>query len=368
MAYQRTQNQMLLPGDFFLPFGGKLDEDNRWVKLVTLIPWDKVDDEYSKRFEETMVGQKAVSVRVALGALIIQQRLGLSDRETVQQITENPYLQYFIGLPAFQNKRAFHPSLMVHFRKRLGEDAVNKVNEWIVMEACDMNGDDAEDSSDDNPPGGSAPACDEQRSSDVVEASTENKGKLLLDATCTPADIAFPTDLSLLNAAREKLEEMIDVLHAPHRGCTPKPRTYRQRARKQYLAVTKQRRAKYRVLRKATGQQLRYVARDLRIVAELNEQHGVMDLSRQQYKQLLVIHELYRQQREMRDKRVHRVDDRIVSISQPHVRPIVRGKAKANVEFGAKLAISVVDGYARVERLEWDSYNEGNTLQASVEA
>jgi transposase, IS5 family len=366
--YRRSQNQMILPEDFFLPFGGKLDEENRWVKLVTLVPWHKVEDEYSQQFEDSMTGQQAVSVRVALGSLIIQQRLGLSDRETVQQITENPYLQYFIGLLGFQSKKPFHPSLMVHFRKRLGEDAVNKVNEWIVMEACDMDGDDEDVSGDDDSSGSNSSEHVEQSSAADTSTAGENKGKLLLDATCTPADIAFPTDLSLLNTAREKLEDMVDILHAPQCGSVQKPRTYRQKARKQYLAVTKQRRVNYRVLRKAIGQQLRYVARDLRIVGELNEEHGLMALSRQQYTQLLVIQELYRQQREMYSKRSHRVDDRIVSISQPHVRPIVRGKAKANVEFGAKVAISLVNGYALVERLEWDTYNEGNTLQASVEA
>lgn len=366
--YRNSQNQMSLPGDFFLPFGGKLDEENRWVKLAGLVPWHKVEAEYSQQFEDSTTGQKAVSVQVALGALIIQQRLGLSDRETVQQITENPYLQYFLGLPGFQSKKPFHPSLMVHFRKRLGEDVVNKVNEWIVMEACDMDGDDEDESSDDDSSGNGSPGHVEQSSRTDTSVAKTNKGKLMLDATCTPADIAFPTDLSLLNTAREKLEEMIDDLHVSQRGTNAKPRTYRQRARKQYLAVTKQRRVNYRVLRKAVGQQLRYVSRDLLIVGELNEDHGLMALSRQQYKQLLVIQELYRQQREMYTKRSHRIDDRIVSTSQPHVRPIVRGKAKANVEFGAKVAISLVDGYALIERLDWDTYNEGNTLQASVEA
>ncbi|WP_443670007.1 transposase [Heyndrickxia coagulans] len=69
----------------------------------------------------------------------------------------------------------------------------------------------------------------------------------------------------------------------------------------------------------------------------------------------------------MYKKKTHRVDHRIVSISQPHVRPIVRGKAKANVEFGSKVAISVVDGYALIEHLDWENYNEGTTLKESVE-
>lgn len=97
MKYQyidETGNQLLLPGDFYLPFGGKLREDNRWVKLARLVPWTKVEDHYAKAFKKTMKGQKPVSIRVALGALLIQQQLRLTDRETVEQISENPYLQY----------------------------------------------------------------------------------------------------------------------------------------------------------------------------------------------------------------------------------------------------------------------------------
>jgi hypothetical protein len=180
--------------------------------------------------------------------------------------------------------------------------------------------------------------------------------------------MAYPTDLSLLNQAREKLETIIDTLHEPERGKSPKPRTYRERARKAYLAIAKQRRVKPRTMRKAVGKQLRFVARDLRIVSELAITGDLTRLSRRQYKELFVIQELYRQQQDMYNSGTHSIPDRIVSISQPHVRPIVRGKAKANVEFCAKLAISVVKGYALREYLSWDSYNKGSTLQASVEA
>lgn len=83
IVYKMTENQLILPDDFFLPFGGKLNKNNRWVKLANLIPWWKVEEKYAEHFKKTCKGQKAVSVRVALGSLIIQQRLGLSDRETV---------------------------------------------------------------------------------------------------------------------------------------------------------------------------------------------------------------------------------------------------------------------------------------------
>ncbi|WP_188883507.1 IS5 family transposase, partial [Alicyclobacillus cellulosilyticus] len=363
--FRPSENQMILPGDFFLPFGGKLNENNRWVKLAQMIPWWKVEKHYGEQFRSRTMGQEAYPVRMALGALIIQQRLGLSDRETVQQITENPYLQYFIGLPKFQDEPPFHPSLMTHFRKRLGPDIINQVNEWIAEEK-----DEHHDESD-NQNGGSTSQSDTHASTEHTEdaaGDVGNQGKLLLDATCAPADIAYPTDLSLLNEAREKLEEIIDVLHAALGGGRRKPRTYREKARNAYLAVAKRRRVSPRVLRKAIGKQLRYVARDLRIIGQLKDEVGLGVLSKRQHRQLMVICELYRQQEEMYRKRTRRIEDRIVSISQPHVRPMVRGKARAHVEFGAKVAVSLVNGYARLERLDWNNFHEGQTLQAAVEA
>jgi hypothetical protein len=62
------------------------------------------------------------------------------------------------------------------------------------------------------------------------------------------------------------------------------------------------------------------------------------------------------------------VDDRIVSISQPHVRPILRGKAAAPVEFGAKISVSCVDGYVYLDRLSWDAYHEAGDLPGQIEA
>ncbi|MMZ55080.1 hypothetical protein D1872_169190 [compost metagenome] len=224
----------------------------------------------------------------------------------------------------------------------------------------------SDDSSDDDEPGsGTDAASGKPSETQLQQMELTNEGELLPDATCAPADIAYPTDLSLLNQAREKLEKIIDILHEPERGKTRKPRTYRERARKAYLAVAKQRRVKPRAMRKAIGKQLRFVSRDLRMIAELADMTS--GLPRRLYKELLAIQELYRQQQTMYDKRTHSISDRIVSIAQPHVRPIVRGKARANVEFGEKLAISVVNGYAFREHLSWDSYNEGQTLQDAVE-
>lgn len=101
---------------FELPFEGQLAEDNRWVIMANLIPWSEFEDEYAKQFTIEMVAP-AKSFRTAIGALIIKERLGLSDRETVEQIRENPYLQYFIGLNSYSNEVPFEASMLVHFKK-----------------------------------------------------------------------------------------------------------------------------------------------------------------------------------------------------------------------------------------------------------
>ncbi|KKK73094.1 hypothetical protein LCGC14_2897280, partial [marine sediment metagenome] len=195
-----------------------------------------------------------------------------------------------------------------------------------------------------------------------------NNGKLIVDATCTPADITYPTDLKLLNDAREKTEEIIDAMHAPFVGKKRKPRSYRQKARKDYLAIAKQKKPGYRKIRKGIGKQLRYLKRNLKTIAKRVEEGLLCVLSKRMYRNLLVIGELYRQQLSMYEQYSNTTSDRIVSISQPHVRPIVRGKAKSNVEFGAKISVSLVNGFSFVDRISWDNYNESSDLISQIES
>ena len=123
--------------NFELPFGGKLAEDNRWVIMAKLIPWSEVEEEYAKKFT-ILVGAPAKPSRMALGALIIKEKLGISDRETVEQIRETPYLQYFIGLNSYENEAPFEASMLVHFRQRLEIDLVNKINSKMCKESGDQ--------------------------------------------------------------------------------------------------------------------------------------------------------------------------------------------------------------------------------------
>lgn len=353
--------------DFFLPFGGKLNKENRWVQLEAMIPWWEFEEKYAKCFKKTNRGEKAFSVRVALGTLIIQAKLNLTDRETVNQIMENPYLQYFLGFDAYNDRKSpFDPSLIVHFRKRLTDEIMMEINERIALAAIEANETTEDNENDDDPPRDSSSSDGDEGVSEDEEPS--NKGHLIMDATCAPADIHYPTDVRLLSEAREKLEEIIDTLHQPDIGKSIKPRTYRKEARKNYLALEKQRKKKHKAIRKTIRKQLGYVRRDIEIIDRYVEKSNREELlSNRQRNHLKTIRTLYQQQLFMYQNRTHKVENRIVSISQPHIRPIVRGKAGANVEFGCKILTSVVDGYSFVERMSFASFNEGSHLKEVVE-
>lgn len=376
--------------NFYLPFSGKLTPNNRWVILAGQIPWELVEQLYTERLQSLTMGAPAHSARMAFGAIVIKERLALSDAETVETIQENPYLQFFIGLPEFQETPPFDSSQMVHFRKRFPQAAVDQINETIALAGLerqrqqqqnakqkkrktnhhDKDNDKGNDNHNDNDKGGTGgtpPAGEAAQPSDAnAPPPPPNCGKLILDASCAPADITYPTDLGLLNKAREKCEKIIDVLHGARSDGGKKPRSYRKKARKKYLAVAKSKGAKGRRIRRAVGEQLAFVRRNLKHIRSLAELVSLATLSCRQWRDLLVIQELYRQQQAMYDTRSHRIDDRIVSISQPHVRPIQRGKAKAKTEFGAKFVYSLVGGYVFNEQISWNNFNEATLLQDQI--
>ena len=345
--YQPKFHQLSF-NEFHLPFGGKLDPNNRWVKLADTIPWHVAEELYSRKFPSKR-GAPALTVRMALGALIIKEKLGLSDQETVEQIRENHFMQYFIGLEGYQYDAPFDASTMTYFRKRLKHADLAALQEDLLRRHLEQERKKAE-RDDDEPEGGSS-----------------NRGRLIVDATCAPADIAYPTDISLLNDGREKTEKIIDGLFAHAPEGISKPRTYRKKARKDFLAVSMKRNLSRKALRHGIRKQLQYIGRNLKSIESLTESVSLTVLSPRRYRLLLVISELYRQQQEMYQSGNKSISDRLVSISQPHVRPLVRGKAATRTEFGMKLSISVVNGWSMPERMSWNNYNEGCDLVRDIE-
>lgn len=350
-----SPKQLTLEG-FETPYERTLNPLNRWVVLANLIPWDEISGIYLKHNGISSTGRPALSPRVVIGSIIIKHLCNLDDRETVAQISENIYMQYFLGYTSFTNEEPFDASLLTDFRKRLGMEQLNAINERIVSlkASFDSQKQHADESKQDNP-----------HDNDPGTAS-ENKGKLIMDATACPQDIAYPTDLDVLNDARQKSEELIDMLYDIKKH-QKKPRTYREKARKKYLQTAQKKIKSRKVIRKAVGSQLGFLCRNLKSIDKLLESYQNIPLDAKTYKYLLVINTVYEQQRQMYVKKIHSVEHRIVSIHQPHVRPIVRGKSQAKTEFGAKIQVALIDGISFLDKLSWDAFNEGSYMMDYIE-
>jgi hypothetical protein len=332
------------------------------------MPWEELEEAYASQFNPT-TGAPAKSVRLAFGALFIKQRLGLTDEETVEQIRENAYMQFFLGFAGYSSKAPFDPSMMVHFRKRFSAEDLKRINELIaergkamVIEAMSSLQDD-DNSNDPGADAGTQISIDDfVKPADWPEG--KNWGTLSIVASCTPADITYPTDLKLLNEARESTERIIDDLCDQHSDRRKhKPRYDRGKARAAFLNVAKQKKPRRRKIKAAIRSQLDYLQRNLDAIDALIASGASLSaLKVHWWRKLLVISELHRQQTILLYAKTRSIPDRIVNLVQRHVRPIVRGKARAAVEFGAKISVSVRNGFAFLHRISWDPYNESEDL------
>lgn len=352
-ATDKSQHTFL---DFNQPISLHMNPENRWIKMADSIPWDIYKKKYAKKFK-SHTGNVAKPLRLALGALSIQKKYGYSDRELIAQLTENAYYQYFIGLPGYQEEPPIDSSTLVIFRKRLDVSVIMEANEYMLTALHRK-------SKDDHKQDPHSPESGDADSNTAAKSESVNKGTLIIDATCSPSNIRFPQDFSLLDEARTKLENII------FRFCRDynlkRPQTYRRIARKVYLALSKTKKRSARKIRKTIRKELSFVRRDRGYLESFLTQGYAPKSSK--IKLYLTILKVYEQQKYMYDNKVHKVENRIVSITQPWIRPIVRGKVKAPVEFGAKFDLSLDDeGFGRIEKLSFDPYNESACLIDAVD-
>lgn len=398
------QNQLTL--DCFASPFGELDRNNRWVKLSDSIPWDAIVSLYHKHHPPKDTGRRAVNPRILIGSVMIKHLNDYDDRETIEQIKENIYLQYFLGFTGFSTEAPFDASLFVDIRKKLTRDLLQSISErflGITKEKLLPDHDTLQVEK------------EEPNQSDEGNQSSggkiTHKGELLMDATVAPQAIAYPTDLNLLNDGRMMSEKIIDFLWSYYKKKSreskealaflsspttvfaasmdlarekahcqviistfselSKPRTYRKNARKDYLKTAQSKKPSRAKIRKALGKQLRYLKRNIKHIETLLELNECLQLrfplptDLQRYYWIIGL--LYDQQWEMFEEKKHQIANRLVSIHQPHVRPIVRGKAKSPTEFGAKIHLSMIDGYSFIDTISWDAFHEGSHLTDYVE-
>lgn len=344
--YKAKKTVQMTFEDFNQSCGMKLNIRDEWIIIANSIDWVAVEKKYMEFFPSKR-GRPAVNARMALGALIIQHKAKLSDRNLVKEVARNPYYQYFIGLESYQTTCPFGHGVLPDLRKRFGMDFINEINEVVISQ--------------------SKPTPEHADEKKEKPSENGNLGTMILDATCSPSNIRFPQDFSLLNEAREKLDGMIDKLHAKVEE-SHRPRTYRRVLHKSYLAMAKAKKRPEKKMRSLIRLMLGAVKRNIDVIDAYLAKGLVLDNERD-IVNLDTIRKLYAQQKEMFDEKKHRVADRIVSIAQPFVRPIVRGKMKSPVEFGAKYDVSVDEnGHARLEKASFDAYNECTVLKDVVES
>jgi IS5 family transposase len=373
MIKYTPSNQLTLE-EFKHPFHQQLKKDNRWVVLAELVPWDELAEIYARNLNPK-AGRLSVDIRMVIGALIIKHKLSLSDRDTVEMISENMYMQYFCGLRSFQTELPFDASLFVDIRKRMGSDRFDEFNEIVIRRSEKLKPKRKRiikgDGEDRNQKGKSSRRGSPSFNTKGHKEDIPNQGKLKLDASIADQYVTAPNDLKLVNRAREETERLVDVLYQQG-SFDQKPRTYRRNARKEYLSLAKKRNKSKQEIRVMLGKQLRYVRRNLstleKMLDKVEQEEGCrFPLKKRDQRIYWVVQHVFDQQMFMYQNKVHSCSDRIVNIYQPHVRPMVRGKDRANVEFGSKINISEVDGFVRCDHLGWENFDEGGDLILQVE-
>jgi len=344
---------------FKTPFENELDPDNRWVRMAELVPWDDMAQVFFDSLSEDQ-GRPSVDLRIILGALLVKHIQRLGDEDTIDYIQENIYAQYFVGLSSFQVDPVFAPSLFVEVGKRLGAQGADRLNTLMIRQAKELR------------------LVKHRRKpskrKDRDDQADSNRGTMIVDATVAPLHLAFPTDSGLLNHACEHSEQLLDVLYNSARELWPvKPRTYRREARQRYIGFSKKRNKSKKVIRKAVGQQLRYVRRNIKtlhkMLDELEAAGVQIARDKHQWRMFWILQELYRQQDLMFMSKKNKIEDRLLSLQQPHARPIKRGKGGGkDTEFGPKINVSLSEGIARVDQIDFNAFNESQGLPAQIEA
>ena len=339
-ALERIRNMRIEQLPIFkelTPYSGKIDQDNRWIKLSKLVPWTELDSIYRTYFDDSKQSIVKKS-RLILGMMLGQMILELGDRPIVDYFHENPYFQYFCGEITFCVKTSrgiIHHSLLSKRRKRLGKKYMAEFEREVL---------------------------------DVLKQKGLIKGKkLLLDATVFPANISYPNDVKLLNTVREYLcRTILDVKNTY--DPTGRIRTCRRIARKLYLNYQKKKRKSKQLIRLSRNKMIRFVRRNIAQLETVLSQATQLKLWQIDHiqTQLNVAKIILSQQVHMATTKGRKVANRIVSYHWPEIRPIIRGKEGKSVEFGPKAHIALVDGYACLDCAQYDSFNEGVKLEESL--
>jgi len=306
-----------------MPFGGHLEEGNRWLKIKGLIPWGELEGEYAKYFSDR--GRPGLDGRLVIGLFLLKHMSGKSDREVIWELQENVYWQAFCSFAGFVRSKQLNSSSLTKIRQRLGPKFVKDLEEKTYRVLIEKK---------------------------IIRA----KG-VLVDGTVVSEKIKYPNDIGLLNDAREWV---VGWLKEIGRKTGEKIRSYSRKGKRMYLKFAKTRQKNRAMIEKAKKQMLQFVRRN---IEQLEARLGEVDyfMRKGVEERLEVVKKIYEQQHRMYREKVNRIEGRVVSLWREYVRPIKRGKGGGkDVEFGPKVALSHVDGMTFVDEFRHENYSEAN--------
>lgn len=313
------------------------------MKLEKAIRWDNLLEALAT-FYSAEEGRPSTPLRAQAGTLILKYVKHFPDRDTVVYVQENLYAQRFCGLSPEQAVDYMHPATgLSNFRAQIGSPGMAFIEE--VLHAA------------------------------ARQKPLKRGNKLIIDTTCVPLDIRYPTDIRLLERCRR--EVLLLIRKAKAYGMELSYRTYARTAKKVFTFFSKRSKPSKAERKKVHKQMLQFVRRNLKQLTDLRSQctqalgHRVRDESdgcRFEVRRFLQrlkeserkIQTILHQQKQIYKGNVH-IPHRIVSFHKDHVRPMVRGKLPVPTEFGPKVLLAVVRGYTYVVRCFQDNVADVRT-------
>jgi len=130
-VYKMPDGQMSI-FSLYHPMREMLEPENRWIVWASRIPWAEVEQSWAPRLYARR-GAPGKPLRLLLASLLIQEKLHLSDRETLRLLQENPYMQYFAGFDEFHRGTIYDHTLLGAFKRRMDEEAKADVRRLLTL-------------------------------------------------------------------------------------------------------------------------------------------------------------------------------------------------------------------------------------------
>lgn len=319
-----------------------LDSENELFKIAKALDWVRLSDKLSE-FYSPNNGRPTKPTRLKIGLLVLRHLYKLSDKDTLKTLKENIYAQYLCNISLEGTKHCLNSSTLTYFRKQIGLKGVKFIEEEVLAS---------------------------------LKRAKLLKNKILVcDTTVVPSDIAYPTDISLLEKVRAKA---VGYLEKARQFTADTYRTYKRTARKVFVTYQKIRHhtipTRRRVQRKILQFSKRNTAQLKNALEKISKKtDNFLNKTKEKLKEqflkqaqafLATASNIVEQQKDIY-KRLP-VKERIVSVHQPHLRPMVRGKYPVEVEFGPKILLNLKNNFLFLEHLSFENTSDSQLLDISL--